>query len=64
LCRAGVPTWIVHAEKGDGRLTVEERRVLMACPNARLVTIPGTVFFLPNQVPKQIADIIVEAVGS
>lgn len=63
LCRAGVPTWIVHAEKGDGRLSVEERRVLMACPNARLVTIPGAVFFLPNQVPKRIADIIVEAIG-
>jgi pimeloyl-ACP methyl ester carboxylesterase len=64
LCRAGVPTWIVHAEKGDGRLTVEERRVLMACPNAHLVTIPGAVFFLPNQVPKLIADLIVEAIGS
>jgi len=64
LCRAGVPTWIVHAEKGDGRLTVEERRALIACPNAHLVTIPGTVFFLPNQVPKRIANIIVDAVGS
>jgi hypothetical protein len=21
LCKAGVPTWIVHAEKGDGGLT-------------------------------------------
>jgi len=63
LCRAGVPTWIVHAEKGDGRLTVDERRVLEACPNARLVTIPGTVFFLPNEVPKRIADVIVDAVG-
>jgi pimeloyl-ACP methyl ester carboxylesterase len=64
LCRAGVPTWIVHAEKGDGRLSVEERRSLLACPNAQLVTIPGTVFFLPNQVPKRIADVILEAVGS
>jgi pimeloyl-ACP methyl ester carboxylesterase len=63
LCRAGVPTWIVHAEKGDGRLSVEERRALMACPNAHLVTIPGAVFFLPNQVPKRIAEVIVEAVA-
>ena len=51
LCRAGVLTWILHAEKGDGGLTAEERRELMACPNARLVTVPGAVFFLPNQVP-------------
>jgi pimeloyl-ACP methyl ester carboxylesterase len=64
LCQVGVPTWIVHAEKGDGRLTVEERRVLMACPNAHLLTIPGAVFFLPNQVPKQIANVIVEAVAT
>jgi pimeloyl-ACP methyl ester carboxylesterase len=63
LCRAGVPTWIVHAEKGDGGLTVDERRALMACSQARLVTIPGTVFFLPNEAPKQIADVIVQAVG-
>jgi pimeloyl-ACP methyl ester carboxylesterase len=63
LCRAGVPTWIVHAEKGDGGLTVDERRTLVACRHAHLVTIPGTVFFLPNEVPKRIADVILEAVG-
>src|SRR3954453_14136314 len=37
LCRTGVPTWIVHAEKGDGGLTDTERRTLEACPNVRLV---------------------------
>jgi pimeloyl-ACP methyl ester carboxylesterase len=62
LCRAGVPTWVVHAEKGDGDLTDHERRVLEACPNVSLVTIPGAVFFLPNEVPDRIADCIVEAV--
>ena len=63
LCRSGVPMWIVHAEKGDGGLTVDERRTLVACPHAHLVTIPGTVFFLPNEVPKRIADVILQAVG-
>jgi pimeloyl-ACP methyl ester carboxylesterase len=63
LCRAGVPTWIVHAEKGDGGLTDDERRTLEACPHAHIVTIPGNVFFLPNEVPGQIADVIVEAVS-
>jgi pimeloyl-ACP methyl ester carboxylesterase len=63
LCRAGVPTWIVHAEKGDGGLTDDERRTLEACPHARLVTIPGSVFFLPNEVPGPIADAIVEAIS-
>jgi len=63
LCRADVPTWIVHAEKGDGGLTDDERRTLEACPHVHLVTIPGSVFFMPNEVPKAIADVILEAVS-
>src|SRR2546423_6434447 len=63
LCRAGVPTWIVHAEKGDGGLTDDERRTLEACPTAHVVTIPGKVFFLPNEVPERIAAVILEAAG-
>ena len=62
LCRADVPTWIVHAQKGDGGLTDDERRTLETCPRVKLVTIPGAVFFLPNEVPNQIATVIVEAV--
>lgn len=61
LCRAGVPTWIVHAEKGDGGLTGDERRVLQACHQVHLVTIPGAVFLLPAEAPEQVADVIVEA---
>jgi pimeloyl-ACP methyl ester carboxylesterase len=62
LCQAGVPTWIVHAEKkGDGGLTDDERRTLEACPHAHLVTLPGDVFFIPNETPGPVADIIVEA---
>jgi len=63
LCDAGVPTWVVHAEKGDGGLTDEERRTLEGCPHVRLVTIPGHVFFLPNEVPGRIADVLVQAAG-
>jgi pimeloyl-ACP methyl ester carboxylesterase len=64
LCEAGVPMWIAHAEKGDGGLTDEERRTLEACPHAHLVTIPGHVFFLPNEVPGAIAAVVLEASGS
>ena len=63
LCETGVAAWVVHAEKGDGGLTEEERRTLEACPHVRLVTIPGHVFFLPNEVPEPIAAVIVEAAG-
>jgi hypothetical protein len=55
--------WIVHAEKGDGGLTDDERRTLDACPHAHVVTIPGAVFFLPNEIPERIAEIIGEALA-
>ena len=61
LCQAGAPTWIVHAEKGDGGLTGDERRVLQACRQAHLVTIPGAVFLLPAEAPEQMAEAIIEA---
>ena len=61
LCRTAIPTWIVHAEKGDGGLTDAERRTLEACPQAVLVTIPGAVFFLPNEASGRIADVILDA---
>jgi len=61
LCRTGVPMWVVHAEKGDGGLTDSERRTLEACSNAQLVTIPGHVFFLPNEIPNRVAQITSEA---
>jgi pimeloyl-ACP methyl ester carboxylesterase len=63
LCEAGVPAWVVHAEKGDGGLTQHERAMLEACPHARVVTVPGQVFFLPNDVPERIADVIVQALA-
>jgi pimeloyl-ACP methyl ester carboxylesterase len=64
LCRAGVPTWLVHAEKGDGGLTDTERTTLEACPRAFLVTVPGSVFFLPLEVPERIAEVVVEAASA
>ena len=64
LCEAGVATWIVHAEKGDGGLTDDERRTLEACPGVQLVTLPGSVFFMPNEASGPIADVIVEAARS
>ena len=64
LCRSGVPTWVVHAEKGDGGLTESERRTLEECSTVKVVTIAGNVFFLPNEVPDKIATVINEAVAA
>jgi pimeloyl-ACP methyl ester carboxylesterase len=63
LCDAEVPTWIVHAEKGDGGLTDDERRALEACPRISLITIPGTRYFLPDEEPQRVAEIIAEAIS-
>ena len=64
LCVAAVALWIVYAEKGDGGLTDTERRTLEACPHAHVVTIPGAVLFLPNEIPERIADIVGEAIAA
>jgi hypothetical protein len=49
LAASGNPVWVVHAEKGDGGLTDAERATLQAAPNVTLVTIPGSVFLLPDE---------------
>lgn len=64
LCESGVPAWVVHAEKqGDGGLTPHERAVLEACPQVHVVTLPGKVFFIPNEAPGRVAELITEALA-
>jgi pimeloyl-ACP methyl ester carboxylesterase len=63
LCDAGGPAWIVHAEKGDGGLTDEERRTLEACPTTTVITIPGTSWFIPLEEPERVADLLIEALA-
>jgi len=63
LCNAGVPVWVVHAEKGDGALTDAERHALNACPLVNVVTMPGTSYFIPNEEPERVAVILTEALS-
>jgi pimeloyl-ACP methyl ester carboxylesterase len=58
-----VPAWVVHAEKGDGGLTDDERLTLEVCPYASLVTIPGTSYFIPNDEPERVAEFVIEALA-
>ena len=56
--------WVVHAEKkGDGGLTDLERATLEAAANVTLVTIPGSVFLLPDEAPEQTAAVIADALS-
>jgi len=63
LAASGSPVWVVHAEKGDGGLTDAERTVLEAAPDVTLVTIPGSVFLLPDEAPEPIAAVIAAALS-
>jgi pimeloyl-ACP methyl ester carboxylesterase len=63
LAASGNPVWVVHAEKGDGGLTEAERATLRSAANVTLVTIPGSVFLLPDEAPKQTAAAIASALS-
>ncbi len=63
LAAMNSPVWVVHAEKGDGGLTEAERSTLQAAPNVNLVTLPGSMFFLPDEAPQQVAAVIASAVS-
>jgi pimeloyl-ACP methyl ester carboxylesterase len=63
LAASDNPVWVVHAEKGDGGLTDAERATLQAAANVTLVTIPGAVFFLPDEAPQQTAAAIATALS-
>jgi pimeloyl-ACP methyl ester carboxylesterase len=58
------PVWVVHAEKkGDGGLTEAERATLDSADNVTLVTVPGSVFLLPDEAPNQTAAVIATALS-
>jgi len=61
LAASGSAVWVVHAEKGDGGLTAAERATLQAARDVTLVTIPGAVFLLPDEAPKETAAVIATA---
>jgi len=44
-------------------LTDAERATLQAAPNVTLVTIPGSVFLLPDEVPQKTAAVIADALS-
>jgi hypothetical protein len=50
LAASGSPVWVVHA-------------TLHAAPNVTLVTIPGSVFLLPDEAPQKTAAVIASALS-
>lgn len=65
LAASGSPAWVVHAEKNsDGGLTDAERATLDSADNVALVTVPGSVFLLPDEAPDQVAAVIATAIAA
>jgi pimeloyl-ACP methyl ester carboxylesterase len=63
LSQSGVRAWVVHGERGDGGITDDERRVLEACPRVRVITLPGTSYFMPNEEPALVADLVADGLA-
>ena len=61
---AGVATWIVFGEHDDIGLTDDERRALARYPHVTIVEIPKAGHFTLNQEPGQIAELVLDALGS
>ncbi|GAB3762376.1 pimeloyl-ACP methyl ester carboxylesterase [Nocardioides ginsengisegetis] len=64
LVATGQPVWVMHAEKGDGDLSDAERATLEAAAHVTIVTLPGSVFLLPDEAPQQCAEVIAAAVAA
>ena len=54
---------VVHGERGDGGVTDDERRTLEASPRIRVITLPGTSFFMPNEEPALVADLVAQGLA-
>ncbi len=63
LVDAGVRAWVVHGETGDGGVTDDERATLEASGQITVITIPGATFFIPNESPGLVAQLVVDALG-
>ncbi len=64
LCSSGAAAWVVFGDSGDVGFKNDEREALEKCPGVRLVAIPETGHFGLNQKPKQVAEVVLEALAS
>jgi pimeloyl-ACP methyl ester carboxylesterase len=61
---AGVPTQIVFGERDDVGITNDERRGLAAYPHVTIIEIANAGHFTLNEQPAQIAELVLDALGS
>ena len=64
LCASGVPAWVVFGDNDDIGLQDSERQELEACPTVTLTTISDAGHFTLNQKPAQVAEVVLQALGS
>lgn len=61
--RRAARCWWATPRRGGGGLTDTDRATLGAAANVTLVTIPGSVFLLPDEAPEQTAAAIAAALS-
>ena len=64
LGAADVPTWIVFGERDDIGITDDERNALAEHPHVRIIEIANARHFTLNEQPGQIAELLLDALGS
>lgn len=64
LCDSGVAAWVVFGDHDDIGLRDDERERLQHCSSVRLLTIADAGHFTLNEKPAQIADALLDALGS
>jgi pimeloyl-ACP methyl ester carboxylesterase len=60
LCEAGTTAYVVFGDNDEIGLTDDERRMLEACPDVRLITLADATHFMIVEQPARIAELIVE----
>ena len=63
LAASGNPVWVVHAEKGGQKPHRRQERHPPSGSQCDLVTIPGSVFLLPDEAPQKTAAVIASALS-
>jgi pimeloyl-ACP methyl ester carboxylesterase len=63
LCDSGARAWVVFGEHDEIGLTDDERNALEKCSSVTIVTISDAGHFALNEKPREIAEILLEAVA-
>jgi pimeloyl-ACP methyl ester carboxylesterase len=63
LCNAGVRSWVLFGDRDQVGLADAEKRVLVSCPDVKLVRVPDASHMVLTDEPVAVADVILESLS-